>query len=100
MQKIRVVLNFMVAFTLLGLIVASWGAPRWYSWYNTPGGGVALCDCGDITRQTAAKLIDAQIQGGAVGAVLGVIAGVVWIYARRAKKKPTPPTPGAGPTPT
>ncbi len=72
----RRVFNFMVAGTLLGIITASFVVPKYLTWDNTPNSGKALCDCADVTRQTADRIISAQINGGAIGAVVGLIAGI------------------------
>ncbi len=79
----RRIFNFMVAGTLLGIITASFAAPSLLTWNNTAGAGKALCDCAEVTRQTADKIISAQINGGAIGAVLGLIAGVAISVAFR-----------------
>jgi len=95
MAMLRVLLNFVVAGALLGGLVATLSAPRFLTWDNTPGMGTALCNCADVTRQTAGKLINAQMTGCAVGAGLGLIAGIAFKVMRRKKgEAPTaPPAP-------
>lgn len=90
MVFLRQVLNFVVGFALLGIIATSFIAPRAFAWYNAPATGKALCDCVDVTRQTAERLIDAQLAGGGGGAVLGLIIGIAFAM-RRSKAPPAPP---------
>lgn len=86
---LRVVLNFVVGGALSGGFVVTLGAPRYFAWDNTPAFGKALCDCADVTRQTATRLINAQMMGCAVGAGLGVVAALIFARLRR------PSAPGA-----
>jgi hypothetical protein len=89
MAFLRVVLNFMVAGALLGVLGATLVYPRYKAWDNTPGVGTALCNCADVTRQTAEGLIAAQMSACAGGAVVGLLAGA--FYAASRKKKPAAP---------
>lgn len=86
MAAFRLVLGFVVGFTLVGIFIASAFAPRFLAWDNTPAMGAALCNCADVTRQTADKLINLQLTGGATGAIVGLVGGAAWTLLR--KKKP------------
>ncbi len=98
MGLLRQVLTFVVGFALLGIIATSFAAPRYFAWDNTPTAGKALCDCADVTRQTAERLINAQLIGGSAGAVLGLLVGIAFVVGRR-KKQPPPAAPTSPATP-
>ncbi len=85
MALLRLVMNFLVAGALLGVLVATLLYPRYMAWDNTPGSGKALCDCAETTRQTAEKLINGQMVGCATGAGLGALAGFAFAIVRRKK---------------
>lgn len=86
MNFLRAVLNFVVAGALLGVLGTTLVFPRYMAWDNTPGQGKALCDCAETTRQTADRLVSAQLTGCAVGAVVGAIGGIAFAVVRRKKK--------------
>jgi hypothetical protein len=90
MAFLRVVMNFMVAGALLGVLGVTAVYPRYKAWDNTPGIGTALCNCADVTRQTADGLISAQMTGCAGGAVLGLLAGAFFALGRKKKDVPGP----------
>src|ERR1041385_6941046 len=49
-------------------------APGFVTWFHTPVGSTAMCNCAENSRQTASALINAQLFGTALGAVaVGVI---------------------------
>ena len=97
MAMLRTLFNFVVAVALVGITAASFIGPRFLTWYNQPGQGKALCDCADNTRQTADQLIHYQLLGGASGAGLGLVGGIVFAVMRRKKAaaQPAPTTPVA-----
>jgi hypothetical protein len=92
MAQFRAVLNFLVAGALLGVLAVTFAYPRYMAWDNTPAFGKALCDCGETTRQTAERLVHAQMLGCASGAGLGALLGIVFIIMRR-KRAPAPVKP-------
>lgn len=93
MAFLRVLLNFVVAGALAGVLIATVSAPSILTWDNTPGMGTALCNCADVTRQTASKLINAQMTGCAIGAVVGLIGGIAYRATRKKKEAAVlPPT--------
>src|SRR5689334_24769971 len=91
MVFLRTVLNFVVGGALLGILGASFLAPRYLTWDNTPGQGKALCDCADNTRQTAEKLIHYQLTGTATGSGVGLAGGVAFMVLRRKKAQAAAP---------
>lgn len=89
MAFLRLVLNFVVGFALVGVLTMTLVYPRYKAWDNTPGAGTALCNCADVTRQTADGLISAQMSGCATGAVVGLAIGSAVGWRRR--KQAVPP---------
>ncbi len=85
MAFLRVVLNFVVGGALAGVLMTTFAAPSLLTWDNTPSMGTALCNCTDVTRQTAARLINAQMMGCAIGAGVGLVAGIGFRVMRRKK---------------
>lgn len=96
MASLRVVVNFVVAFALLAVLLVSWAGPSYISWDNTPGSGTAaMCLCSTQALQGAQKMIAYQMTGCAVGAALGVIAGIVFMVIRRKRLPPEATAPAA-----
>lgn len=92
MALLRVVLNFVVAFALAAVLLVSWAGPGYISWDNTPGSGTAaMCLCSTQALQGAQKMISYQMTGCAVGAGLGLIAGIAFVALRRKKLAAAPP---------
>jgi hypothetical protein len=85
MALLRSVMNFLVAGALLGVLASTVAYPRFMAWDNTPAFGKALCDCAETTRQTADRLINAQMIGCVSGAGVGAVAGLVFAMMRRKK---------------
>lgn len=82
---------------VVGTTAASWLAPSYLAWNNTPGQGQALCDCVKVTRDTAHELIQFQIIGAGAGAVLFLLFGVLVLGVGRRSKPKLPPTPPIAP---
>jgi len=79
-------MNFVVAFALLAVLGVSWAGPGYISWDNTPGtGAAAMCLCSTQALQGAQRMISYQMRGCMVGAVLGMILGIVFVVIRRKK---------------
>jgi hypothetical protein len=92
MALIRVVLNFMVAGALAGVLLVSLVGPKYIAWDNTPGSGAsAMCLCQEVARQGADRIISYQMSGCAGGAVLGAVLGGVFVFMRRKSVAATPP---------
>jgi len=72
-----------LAGALGGIVTASAIVPPALSWYSAPGGlpkGAqiqALVEIPEVIRYSTGKLIRGQAIGAGVGAVLGLVAGVV-----------------------
>jgi hypothetical protein len=94
-------LTFVLAGALIGAVIASWIVPPALAWYTTPGGlprGAevqAVVQISEVIRYTTSRLIRFQLIGGAIGASLGLIAGIVLdVRSRRPRPStPQPPTP-------
>jgi hypothetical protein len=75
---------------VLGDVVTMMIAPGMLTWFQTPGTGSALCNCVDVSRQTATSLVHAQLAGTCIGAVsLAVVGELLWRLwdARRHRKE-------------
>jgi hypothetical protein len=84
MALVRVVLNFMVAGALAGVLLVSLLGPKYIAWDNTPGSGAsAMCICQEVARQGADRIVSYQMTGCVAGAVLGAILGAVFVFMRR-----------------
>lgn len=92
MAKLRTVLSAMVGGALVGILLVSLLGPKYIQWDTTAGGVAAMCLCAETARSGADRLLSYQMTGCAVGAGLGVLAGVVFLVLRR-KQLPaaTPP---------
>jgi hypothetical protein len=67
---------------LVGVVIASLVVPPTLSWYNEPGNiskGTStvqtLCNIPELIQYTSRRLLEGQLIGGAIGAVLFAIAG-------------------------
>jgi len=92
MALVRLVLNFMVAGALLGVLAASLIGPKFIAWNNTTEAPNAMCICHEVARQGADTMIRYQMTWCAGGAVLGAIIGGVYVAMR---KKTLPPAAAA-----
>ncbi|MFO0595736.1 MAG: hypothetical protein U0228_10535 [Myxococcaceae bacterium] len=94
MAIVRLLLNFMVAGALLGVLVVSLIGPKYIAWDNTPGSGAsAMCICQEVARQGADRMVSYQMSGCAAGAVFGALLGGVFVFMRRKAQvqQPAPP---------
>lgn len=66
---------------IVGVVAASLVVPPLLAWYNEPGnisGGKTvqtLCNIPELVHYTSSRLIEGQLVGGAVGAVLFALVG-------------------------
>ncbi|HEY1088278.1 MAG TPA: hypothetical protein VGE37_11305, partial [Archangium sp.] len=61
--------------------------PNYIRWDNTLGSGKdGMCICSEQALLGAKTLVSYQMTGTAVGAALGLIAGIAWVIVRRNKK--------------
>ncbi len=89
-----------LAGAIVGAIVASFIAPRFISWYNTPSSAVAaMCECSKLASEVTSKLLWAQFSGAIIGAVLAIAIGVIVVRSRKSNAAPpaTPATPAVPP---
>ena len=79
----------MLAGALIGVVVASFVVPPALAWYTAPGGlpqGTqiqALVQIPEVIRYATGRLIRGQLIGGAIGAALGLIGGLVLNFRGR-----------------
>ena len=96
MSATRTILDFTITGAILGVIVASLVVPPVLGWYNTPGNIGAgkpietLCNVPELIRYATRHLIEGQLIGAAIGAVVLLPIGV-----RRSRRSspPGPPVP-------
>jgi hypothetical protein len=86
---------------VLGIVIAMLVAPSAVTWFQTPGTGTALCNCADVAKQAAKALIEAELIGAGVGAlVLAVVGELLYrLFAARKRRRALPP-PAAPPSPS
>ncbi len=97
-ERLKTVLLFILTGAGIAEVVASFFAPKFIAWYNTPGDGVgdALCNPAVIIGTTIRSFVEWQLIGAAVGAMVGLILGIIIVRAG-IKKQPsgstgTPPS--------
>jgi hypothetical protein len=90
---------FMAVFALLGVVGVTLVTPSIVGWYNAPGAGGAMCNCAEMARSTAATIIQTQLVGLGLGALLGLMLGMVILQRQKqhalaaAPASPPPATP-------
>lgn len=94
MNKLKGLVFSLVLGMLVGVAVTSFVAPGLVAWYNTPGGGQALCNCTDLVRSTIGALVQMQCVGGIIGGALFFIGRL--LFGRGSKVAPVVTPPGAG----
>jgi hypothetical protein len=93
---IKTVLIFVLAGGLLGGLIASLIVPPALTWYITPGGlpeGAqiqALVQIPEVIRYATGKLMKAQAIGVGIGAIGGLIAGILFVRRNKASPVPVP----------
>jgi hypothetical protein len=91
-------LAFLAIGGVLGDVLTMLIAPGFVTWFHTPVGNSALCNCEENAKATAAALIDAQLVGFCIGALaFTIIAELVTrlLAAHRAKKAQAQAAPAA-----
>ena len=85
----KTVLICVLSGALLGVVVASFVVPPALSWYTAPGGlpkGAqiqALVEIPEVIRYATGKLMRGQLIGGGIGAVAGLVVGILMGRKRR-----------------
>jgi hypothetical protein len=101
---------FMLTGALLGIAAAAFIVPPALAWYTSPGGlpqGAdvpSLVNIPEVIRYATSHMIRGEAIGGAIGAVCGLVLGVLFTVRRRPPRPvaatpytpppPPPPTPG------
>ncbi len=95
----KTVVICILAGALFGVVVASYVVPPALSWYSAPGGlpaGAqiqAVVQIPEVIRYATGKLMRGQTIGGGVGAVLGLIGGIMIVRRSRARAAAATPAP-------
>ena len=78
---------------VLGDVLTMLIAPGALMWFQTPGTGTALCNCADVSRQTATALVHGQLLGTGIGAlVLAIVGELLYrLWDARRMKQAGPP---------
>ena len=97
MSVMKTVSSFVLAGARAGAVLATFVTSAFIGWYNTPGGSApALCNCNDVVRATTEQLVHGQLYGAAIGALVALVLGVLFVRARGHKAPhAAPPTPTA-----
>jgi hypothetical protein len=80
---VKTTIIFALVGALAGIAVASYVVPPALSWYTAPGGlpnGTqiqALVQIPEVIRYSTSKLIRAQAIGAAIGALAGLVLGIM-----------------------
>jgi hypothetical protein len=99
MATLKTLLTFMLLGAFLGLATASWLAPKWLEWDNSPRYQAAqtLCNLPEIIRNITADLLHYQLVGTLAGTGTFLVLGIFFVVWRNKRNKLTqrPPTPPA-----
>ena len=85
----KTVLIWVLSGALFGVVVASYVVPPALSWYTAPGGlpkGAqiqAIVEIPEVIRYATGRLMRGQLMGGGIGAVAGLVMGIVLGRKRR-----------------
>jgi hypothetical protein len=84
----KTVLIYALSGALLGVVAASYIVPPALSWYSAPGGlpqGAqiqAIVEIPEVIRYATGKLMRGQLIGGGIGAVAGLVTGILMMRKR------------------
>ena len=87
---------FVLLGALLGIVAASYIVPPALSWYTEPGGlphGAdvqSLVQVPAVIKYATQKLMYGQLVGGAIGAIVGLVLGILFVRRGR-QPKPSKP---------
>jgi glycerol uptake facilitator-like aquaporin len=78
---------------IIGDVLATLIAPRFLTWYNTPGAGTlqTICNIEQMSQQIFSQLIRAQLVGSGIGALALIAVGVVAVRRRSARAASSSP---------
>jgi hypothetical protein len=82
-NPMKTVLIWVLSGALFGVVVASYVVPPALSWYTAPGGlpkGAqiqAIVEIPEVIRYATGRLMRGQLIGGGIGAVAGLVMGIV-----------------------
>ncbi len=93
MRTLRNIVVLALVGAIVGAVVASFLAPVFIGWYQSPGGGTAMCECATVSRQAVSQLLRAQLIGAAAGAVGFLVLGVLIKRRGGHKRVAEPPAP-------
>jgi hypothetical protein len=89
---------FALSGAILGMLAVSLLAPSFITWYVTPGvQGQALCNCPKLAHSVIGQLLEAQLVGAIVGAILFLVVGVLFGRSRKRAVPPAAPGPADAP---
>ena len=94
----KTTLILILAGALVGVVVASFVVPPALAWYTAPGGlpqGTqiqALVQIPEVIRYATGQLMHGQLIGGAIGAGLGLVGGLVLNLRGRSTMTAAPTT--------
>jgi len=101
MNTAKTLLNFVLAGTLLGALVASWVGPHAIGWYNeTPLATQTMCNLPEVVRNVTSQLLTWQVIGAGIGAAVFLALGILFTLRMNKKARPpSSPPPAATQTP-
>jgi F0F1-type ATP synthase assembly protein I len=74
---VRRILTAVIAGALIGIVLATWLGPRVLTWWFTPPAGVMLTNASEAVRWGMDRLVHAQLISLLVGAILGLVVGIL-----------------------
>ncbi|NTX05352.1 hypothetical protein HUA74_27670 [Myxococcus sp. CA051A] len=103
MNAAKTLLNFVLAGTLLGILVASWAGPHFIGWYNeTPLATQTMCNLPQVVRNVSSDLLTWQTIGAGIGAAAFLALGILFTLRgnRKAREQEAQTPPPAAPSQT
>lgn len=80
---VKTTLILVLAGAIIGAAIASYVVPPALAWYTSPGGlpqGAqiqAVVQIPEVIRYATGRLIRGQLIGGGIGAIVGLVAGIM-----------------------
>jgi len=91
---VKTVLVFVMVGAIVGAVAASFVVPPILSWYNEPGAIApgrqieTICNLPEMIRYTTSRLLEGQLIGAALGALLFLYPGIATARRRGAAAEP------------